>query len=168
MLCVPLFWRVGGLGLACCRDNAQGYRKGFLCHLFHNLQESRRTQTQPVPPSGRVAVTESRAQCCPSAPCEELQPPRGLPSASSSLFLFFYLNPSPPGMCSHTSFAVKVLKPQQRRLSPASTTQQGLLTVMFWRSQFCICRDKLMRLKQLGCKVSQANPPLEATVNAVS
>ena len=31
--------------------------------------------------SGPVAVTESRAQRCPSAPCEELQLPWGLPSA---------------------------------------------------------------------------------------
>ena len=30
---------------------------------------------------GPVAVTESRAQHRPSAPCEELQPPCGLPSA---------------------------------------------------------------------------------------
>ena len=34
-------------------------------------------------PSGPVAVTESRAQCCPSAPCEELQPPWGLWVSSS-------------------------------------------------------------------------------------
>ena len=32
------------------------------------------TQLHAVP-SGPVAVTESRAQRCPSAPCEELQPP---------------------------------------------------------------------------------------------
>ena len=32
-------------------------------------------------PSGPVAVTESRAHRCPSAPCEELQPPWGLPPA---------------------------------------------------------------------------------------
>jgi len=38
------------------------------------------TQLHAVP-SGPVAVTESRAQHCPSAPCEELQPPSGLPSA---------------------------------------------------------------------------------------
>jgi len=38
------------------------------------------TQLHAVP-SGPVAVTESRAQRCPSAPCEELQLPSGLPSA---------------------------------------------------------------------------------------
>ena len=27
-----------------------------------------------------LSLSESRAQCCPSAPCEELQPPRDLPS----------------------------------------------------------------------------------------
>jgi len=32
-------------------------------------------------PSSPVAVTESRAQRCPSSPCVELQPPWGLPSA---------------------------------------------------------------------------------------
>ena len=32
------------------------------------------TQLHAVP-SGPVAVTQSRAQRCPSAPCEELQPP---------------------------------------------------------------------------------------------
>ena len=38
------------------------------------------TQLRAVP-SGPVAVTQSRAQCCLSVPCEELQPPWGLPSA---------------------------------------------------------------------------------------
>ena len=32
------------------------------------------TQLHAVP-SGPAAVTQSRAQCCPSAPCEELQLP---------------------------------------------------------------------------------------------
>ena len=38
------------------------------------------TQLHAVP-SGPVAVTGNRAQRCPSPPCEELQPPSGLPSA---------------------------------------------------------------------------------------
>ena len=38
------------------------------------------TQLHAVP-SGPVTVTQSRAQRCPSAPFEELQPPSGLPSA---------------------------------------------------------------------------------------
>ena len=35
--------------------------------------------------SNSVTATQSRAQCCPSAPCEELQPPWGLPSATLDL-----------------------------------------------------------------------------------
>jgi len=47
-----------------------GAALGSLFHTHH-----------PLVPSGSVAVTQSRAQRCPSAPCEELQPPPGLPSA---------------------------------------------------------------------------------------
>jgi len=42
------------------------------------------TQHHAVP-LGPVAVTQSRAQGCPSTPCEELQPSSGLPSACSAL-----------------------------------------------------------------------------------
>ena len=51
---------------------------GSLFHAHHSLKNLfltlNLTQLHAVP-SGTVAVTESRAQCCPSAPCEELQPP---------------------------------------------------------------------------------------------
>jgi len=47
---------------------------------FPNTPSPPLTQLHAVP-SGPVAVTQSRAQRCPSPPCEELQPPWGLPSA---------------------------------------------------------------------------------------
>ena len=62
---------------------------GSLFRAHHPLVQTLSLSPFPAPPltqlhavpSGAVAATENRAQRCPSAPCEELQPPRGLPSA---------------------------------------------------------------------------------------
>jgi len=50
-------------------------------------------------PSGPIAVTQNRAQRRSSAPCEELQPPRALPSACSASG---WMNPG-TSAASHTS-----------------------------------------------------------------